>query len=73
MKFYMLVKVVVYYSCISIYFIWSLKSVIILNGIFNFDSIIWFDKYKLKLVFKYQILTIIFYFHNKINLLIVKI
>jgi hypothetical protein len=51
MKFYMLVKVVVYYSCISIYFIWSLKSVIILNGILNFDSIIWFDKYKLKLVF----------------------
>jgi hypothetical protein len=48
------------------------KYAIVSNELLNFDYIISFDKCQSKLVHKFSILTIIFFFHNKIYPFIVK-
>jgi hypothetical protein len=50
--------------------LWSLKSIIPSKWTSNFDFIIWFDKFQSKLVSKFLISTIIFYFIIKISILI---
>jgi hypothetical protein len=41
------------------------KYAIVSNEVLNFDFIIWFDKCQLKLVHKFLILTIIFFFTTR--------